>query len=160
MGLMQGLFRGALAGAAGTTALNTSTYLDMLIRGRGTSSTPEDMVEKLTDKTGVTIPGGDDSRPNRVSALGALNGIGVGVGVGAALGLAYSAGWRPKILTAGLVAAGVAMGATDGPMAALGVTDPRKWGTTDWLSDVVPHLAYGLVTAAALLSLSFEAHLA
>jgi len=32
-------------------------------------------------------------------------------------------------------------------MAALGVSDPRSWGATDWASDVVPHLAYGLVTA-------------
>jgi hypothetical protein len=36
---------GAAAGAAGTTALNTVTYLDMAVRGRPTSSTPEDIVE-------------------------------------------------------------------------------------------------------------------
>jgi hypothetical protein len=32
-------------------------------------------------------------------------------------------------------------------MAGLGVTNPRSWSTADWVSDVVPHLAYGLVTA-------------
>lgn len=42
------------------------------------------------------------------------------------------------------------MGGTDAPMAALGVTDPRTWAAKDWLSDAVPHLAYGLVTAATL----------
>ena len=35
------LLRGAAAGAAGSTALNAVTYLDMVVRGRGTSSTPE-----------------------------------------------------------------------------------------------------------------------
>jgi hypothetical protein len=29
-------------------------------------------------------------------------------------------------------------------MAAMGVSDPRKWSVSDWLSDLVPHLAYGL----------------
>jgi hypothetical protein len=43
-----------------------------------------------------------------------------------------------------------AMAATDGSMAALGVSDPRKWTTADWLSDVVPHLAYGAVTCFVL----------
>ena len=33
-------------------------------------------------------------------------------------------------------------------MTALGITDPRTWGTSDWVSDVVPHLVYGVVTAA------------
>jgi hypothetical protein len=34
-------------------------------------------------------------------------------------------------------------------MAARGVSDPRSWGAADWLADVVPHVAYGLVTAWA-----------
>jgi hypothetical protein len=34
-------------------------------------------------------------------------------------------------------------------MVAMGITDPRTWGTTGWISDLVPHLAYGLATAAA-----------
>jgi hypothetical protein len=35
-------------------------------------------------------------------------------------------------------------------MAALGVSDPTTWSATDWISDVVPHLVYGLVTAAVI----------
>jgi hypothetical protein len=35
--------------------------------------------------------------------------------------------------------------AANGPMAALGVTDPRTWSTTDWVSDLIPHLTYGVV---------------
>ena len=33
------------------------------------------------------------------------------------------------------------------PMTALGVDDPREWSASSWLSDLVPHLAYGVVTA-------------
>jgi len=35
--------------------------------------------------------------------------------------------------------------AANGPMTVLGITDPRTWSATDWVSDVVPHLAYGVV---------------
>jgi hypothetical protein len=38
------------------------------------------------------------------------------------------------------------MAAADLPMALMGVSDPGSWSGTDWASDVVPHLAYGLVT--------------
>jgi len=69
--LSRGALRGAAAGAAGTTALNAVTYLDMVLRGRGTSSTPEDTVEKLSDKIHVPVPGEGDERVNRVSGLGA-----------------------------------------------------------------------------------------
>lgn len=30
----------------------------------------------------------------------------------------------------------------------LGVTDPRRWHANAWLSDFIPHLAYGLATAS------------
>ena len=97
---------------------------------------------------GPDSPGEEDTRKNRVAGLGPLNGIFVGVGIGAVLGLARTAGWRPHVLTAGLVTGLGAMAATDSSMAALGVSDPRTWTLMDWLSDVVPHLAYGLATAA------------
>jgi hypothetical protein len=32
-------------------------------------------------------------------------------------------------------------------MVAQGLTDPREWGTAGWISDIVPHVAYGIVTA-------------
>ncbi len=39
-------------------------------------------------------------------------------------------------------------------MAALGVSEPTHlWTLMDWLSDVVPHLAYGLATAAVVQAL-------
>ncbi len=59
--------RGAAAGAAGTTALNAVTYLDMTVRGRGASSTPERTVEKLAEKAHVPIPGDAVTRSNALS---------------------------------------------------------------------------------------------
>jgi hypothetical protein len=35
-------------------------------------------------------------------------------------------------------------------MSALDVTHPSEWSAADWASDVVPHLAYGLVVATTL----------
>lgn len=40
------------------------------------------------------------------------------------------------------------MADSDSPMAALSVSDPRSRQAADWLSDLVPHLVYGAVTAA------------
>ena len=150
MRLGNAVLAGLAAGAAGTTALNTATYLDMAVRGRGTSSTPEDTVEAIAAKMHLSIPGGKDTRRNRDSGLGALTGIGVGIGIGAVLGIADAAGWRPHLLISATAAGSAAMLATDAPMAMLGVSDPRTWSVKDWISDAVPHLAYGLLTAAVV----------
>ncbi len=142
--------RGAAAGAAGTTALNAVTYLDMAGRGRGTSSTPEQTVEALAEKAHVSIPGDEEKRQNRVQGLGPLTGLVAGVGVGVLTGLARAAGFRshPLVGTA-LTTVGVLI-ASNGPMTVLGITDPRTWSTTDWISDVVPHLAYGAVVKTTM----------
>lgn len=150
MGIMTHVGWGALAGAAGTTALNAATYLDMAGRGRPPSSTPENTVEVLAGKVGVQVPGGADTRPNRLSGLAALLGTATGVGVGALFGALRYAGLRLPGPVAAVAAGAAAMGASDGSMTALGVTDPREWGASGWLSDVLPHLAYGAVTVATL----------
>jgi hypothetical protein len=136
---------GAAAGAAGTTALNAVTYLDMAWRGRPASSTPEDTVEKLAHTAGVEVPGDDETRRNRLAGLGPLAGIATGVGVGVLAGLL--ARRLPLPALAGAVGTTAMLG-SNGPMTALGITDPRSWGAVGWVSDVVPHLAYGVVTAA------------
>jgi hypothetical protein len=141
---------GAAAGAAGTTMLNAVTYLDMVARGRPASSTPEDTVEALLEKTHISIPGQGEDRTNRVTGLGALIGIAAGVGTGALLGLARAAGYRPGKVVSGLVATLGALLGTNGPMTVLGVTDPRSWAAEDWVADVIPHLAYGALTAVVL----------
>ncbi|MGY2003373.1 hypothetical protein [Blastococcus sp. SYSU DS1024] len=137
--------RGAAAGAAGTTALNAVTYLDMVVRGRGSSSTPEQTVEKLAETAHVPIPGDDQTRQNRLQGLGPMTGIVAGVGVGVVGGLARASGLLSSKPVGTLLTGLGAMVAGNGPMTVLGVTDPRTWSTTDWLSDLVPHLAYGLV---------------
>jgi hypothetical protein len=144
------LLRGAAAGAAGTTALNAVTYLDMVTRGRAASSAPETTVEKLAEKAGVTIPGDEKTRQNRVQGLGPMTGLGAGVGIGALVGLVRALGYRSQPLVGtGLITAGVLV-STNGPMIVLGVTDPRSWSAVDCISDVVPHLAYAAVVKTTM----------
>jgi hypothetical protein len=146
------LLTGMLAGAAGTTALNATTYLDMAARGRPPSTTPEQTVRKAETFLGVSLSSqGPDSPParSRRSGIGALLGIAAGVATGAVYGLV-----RPRLgrVPLGLLSLGAAAGANVGPMlsmAALGVTDPREWTLEAWASDLLPHLAYGAVTAVA-----------
>jgi hypothetical protein len=148
--MIENLLRGAAAGAAGTTALNAATYLDMAIRGRGASSTPEQTIEAVSDRLGIDIPGEGETRDNRVHALGAMGGLATGVALGAFLGVARSMGWRPGLLGGSLAAGSMAMVGANGPMTGLGITHPRQWSATDWASDVIPHLVFGLVTYATL----------
>ncbi len=142
--------RGAAAGAAGSTALNAVTYLDMVVRGRPTSSTPEDTVEALAGRAHVPIPGDGGTRSNRVQGLGPLLGLVAGVGVGTIGGLARARGYlSSKPVGVALTTLGVLV-AANGPMTVLGVTDPRTWSATDWISDLVPHLAYGVVVKTTI----------
>ena len=144
-GVVGWALRGAAAGAAGTTALNAVTYLDMAVRGRGSSSTPEQTVETLAEKAHVPIPGEGETRENRLQGLGPLTGLVAGVGVGVLAGLARAAGFRPPPLVGAAVTTLGVLVAANGPMTVLGITDPRTWSATDWASDVVPHVAYAVV---------------
>jgi hypothetical protein len=150
VGLVRSALRGAAAGAAGTTALNAATYLDMALRGRPSSSTPAQTVEKLADRAHVDIPGEGSTRDHRIEGLAPLAGLATGVGLGLLLGLVRAAGWRPGPVGGTAVAAAVALVGANGPMTVLGVTDPRTWSAADWVADIVPHLAYGAVTAIVL----------
>jgi hypothetical protein len=44
------------------------------------------------------------------------------------------------------------MAITDISMSRLGVSDPRSWHAAAWLSDAIPHLAFGATTWALLAS--------
>ena len=140
------MLRGAAAGAAGTTALNVVTYLDMAVRGRPASSTPGDTVEKMAETAHLTVPGDGPKRASRVEGLGALTGLVAGVGVGSLLGLARASGFRAGTLLTTLTV----LVSTNGPMTVLGVTDPRTWSAVDWISDLVPHLAYAAVVTTTM----------
>ncbi len=151
------LFQGAIAGAAGTTALNAATYLDMALRARPASSTSEQTVERGATLLGLSLPGDEDEEHARASGLGSLLGAVTGVGAGAALGAFRGVTGRPcsPVGTVGAAWA-LAMLAGNGPMTGLRVTDPRRWRAVDWVADIIPHLAYAAVAAAALDA--FEPH--
>ncbi|MCU1668664.1 MAG: hypothetical protein JWP40_1591 [Blastococcus sp.] len=142
--------RGAAAGAAATTALDAVTYLDMTVRGRPASSTPEDTVTKLAERTGVRIPGEGTTRHNRVQGLGALTGLAAGVGIGTLAGLSRAWGLRMRPLAGTALTTAAVLVATNGPMTVLGVTDPRSWTVADWISDLLPHVVYAAVVTTTL----------
>jgi hypothetical protein len=140
------MIAGLLAGAAGTTALNAVTYADMALRGRPSSEVPEQLVAKITDRAGLDL-GDEEAASNRRQGLAALLGFGVGLGVGAAYGLTGGPRTRGGIAAGALALTVAALVSSDLPATALGLTDPREWPAEAWLSDLVPHLAYGVVTA-------------
>ncbi|GIJ29905.1 hypothetical protein Vqi01_50670 [Micromonospora qiuiae] len=137
---------GLVVGAVGSTALNILTYLDMVLRARPASRTPEESAGKLADTVHLDL-GPSDQAASRRSGLGAL--MGYGAGLAAAVGFAALArGRRQPFLRAAVLLGGGAMTLADGSLALLGVTDPRTWRRADWVTDLVPHLAYGLAAAA------------
>jgi hypothetical protein len=117
----------------------------MVLRGRSSSQVPEQTAAAIAERVGVSL-GEDETAANRRQALGALLGFGVGVGVGAAYGLIASR-MRVGRATAALGIGIAASVAAEVPATAFGLTDPRTWGAAGWMSDLVPHLAYGIVTA-------------
>lgn len=134
-----------IAGAAGSTALNVVSYLDMALRARPASSTPDATAGRLAEVTRVDL-GPPEQAAHRRAGLGPL--LGYTAGLGATVGYALLArGRRPALPVAVAVLGAAVMTVSDATMTALGVTDPRRWSRTDWLSDLVPHLAYGLVAA-------------
>ncbi len=149
MTTLRQLARGAVAGAAGTTALNATTFLDMAIRGRPASTTPEQTVERGLRLVGTSLPGDDQRQGARRTGLGSLLGTAAGVSVGVLLGALRSTG-RPQS-GAGMAAAAwaLAMLVGNGPMTMLRVSNPATWTAQDWAEDVVPHLAYAAAAAAA-----------
>lgn len=151
--MLTSLMRGALAGAAGTTALNAATYLDMVVRARPSSSLPEQAVEKAASQAAVEIPGEGEERANRLEGLAPLGGIATGVAIGVAAGILRPAFVRLPFAVGATLLGAAAMAAANAPMTRMRLTDPRKWSSSDWMSDAVPHLAYG---AAALATLRHE----
>lgn len=133
------------AGAAGSTALNVVTYLDMAIRGRPASQSAEEVARRLTDRAHIRL-GPDKPAANRRSGLGPLLGYGGAIGTAMIFG-AVTRNRRIPLPVATPLLTIAALVAADAPLSALRVSDPRTWSRTDWLADIVPHLVYGLVTA-------------
>ncbi|GAC1406072.1 MAG: hypothetical protein NVSMB64_11430 [Candidatus Velthaea sp.] len=148
---MNDAFRGALAGAAGTMALDVASYTDMAVRGRAPSSMMQTSAQKLAEKLGIeslAAPEPDETTKNRQTATGSLLGYAVGIGAGVVYGVL-----RPQLkgkVPLGLAAVAVGLGVmalTDVSATVLGAADPKSWKPSDWLSDVIPHLIYGFETA-------------
>lgn len=146
---MRHVMRGVLAGAAGTTALNTATFLDMSLRGRPASTTPQQMVEQAEQLSGQSLGADENTASNRRSGVGSLLGVATGVAAGVVYGLARARWPRAPRTVLALGAGAAANLGSVAPMTLLGVSDPRSWSATSWVSDVVPHLAYGFTTALA-----------
>ncbi|MDP9025890.1 MAG: hypothetical protein M3N13_11010 [Candidatus Eremiobacteraeota bacterium] len=152
---MHQLVRGAIAGAAGTMALDISTYVDMAARGRESSTMPSEVVRRIAERAGIPAL----STPSEVStaktkarrsALGALCGYAVGVGIGTLYGALRPSLRRIPAPAMAIVLGAAAMAASDVPAARLGATDLKTWGVSGWLADALPHGVYGLVTAAVV----------
>jgi hypothetical protein len=62
--MLRQLLRGTAAGAAGTTALNIATYLDIAIRGRASSEVPEKVAGTLTQAVGIPLEAEANSNGN------------------------------------------------------------------------------------------------
>lgn len=153
------IVRGAIAGAAGTIALDIVTYGDMAVRGRAPSTMPADVIRLLAERAGVeplATPDdeSDDATKHRRTALGAISGDKIGVLVGAMYGAAQPLVCRAPLLARAIIVGGLAMAASDVPATLLGATDPKRWEASSWISDIAPHLVYGLVTVAVFEAMS------
>ena len=153
---------GLAAGAAGTLALNVTSYLDMLVRGRPASELPAKVAGRIADEVGMPLhfdpsesaqangDGGDSSAAaerNRQEALGALLGYANGLAIGLTYAIVRLILPRPPTWLAGAALGSLAMAASDFPATRLGLTDPKTWSGADWMADVVPHMAYGVAAA-------------
>ena len=150
--MLSGALIGAVAGAVGTVALDVTTYADIAIRGRSSSSAPSQMVSILAKAVGLPLSSQgvgsqDETAQNRESGLGALLGYVNGLGVGVVYGLLRSRQDDIPIPVAGIGVGLAAMAASDIPLIALRVSNPKTWGFSGWAADAIPHLVYGLVTA-------------
>lgn len=157
---------GLAAGAAGTLALNVTSYLDMVVRGRPASELPGRVAGRIADEVGMPLTfdlsqtaqangnGGDSgaaaaaaAEKNRQAALGALLGYANGLAIGLTYAIVRLVLPRPPTWLAGAALGSLAMAASDYPATRLGLTDPKTWSGADWMADVVPHMAYGVAAA-------------
>ena len=156
--------RGIAAGATGTAALNIATYVDIAVRGRPSSQVPAKVAGALTQSVGMPLAAEAHGQENvshdeqekaqhRLSGLGALMGYATGLGIGALYGLARPALRRLPLPLAGLMLGAAAMAGSDVPATITKATNPRTWGAAGWISDIIPHAIYGLVTV-----LTYEAY--
>lgn len=140
--------QGIAAGSAGIAALEIASYVDQYRRARPASDSPTRLGRALADRAGIDL-GEGDAATNRASALGPLFGYTDGLLLGVAAAALSATPGRSTPANALLLTAGAWLG-SNGPLIALGLTDPREWTTEEWISDLIPHAAYGVTTAVAV----------
>lgn len=87
---------------------------------------------------------------NRRSAAGALLGYLSGIGVSMTYSVLSNGRGESRLVPTGVALGLAAMVMADIPIVVTGNGDPRTWSGADCLSDLIPHLAYGLTSAAVL----------
>lgn len=146
--------KGLLAGAAGTVALDIAGYADMALRGRSPSNVPSKLASTLAKMVHLPLSSqGVDAQnltaQNRASGLGALLGYINGLSAGVVYSLLRSQRDEEVPLPLASTLVGLAaMAASDVPLVMLKVSDPKTWGVSGWLWDVIFHLIYGFATVA------------
>jgi hypothetical protein len=135
------VIRYAAAGAAGIVAMEVVSYLDMLARGRPASEQPQQLGDRLAERLDVG-QGTTEAAQAQRQALGALAGYIDGLVLPTALALIGAGRWSSVAHVAALTV-GAMIGSSALPVA-LGITDPRRWTLDDWLTDLWPHLGYGV----------------
>lgn len=157
---MRAVLLGAVAGAAGTMALDIVSYGDMAVRGRQSSDMPAEVVRRLAEKAGnaeLAVPSDEasDGMKARRTALGSLSGYAIGISIGALYGAVARGAWAKNgLLLRTFVLGAIAMAASDVPATMLGATNLKEWTPSSWISDILPHAAYGLATAAVVAGFS------
>ncbi len=149
--MLRRVLLGVIAGAAGNLTLEIVTYGDMLLRGRAASGVPAKMAGILADEFGIealSSAATGSQANNRRSAAGALLGYALGIGLGGAYGLVRPGLGQMSTPLAGVTVGLAAMTAADASYAVTGASDPKTLTVTDWISDLLPHIIYGLVTVA------------
>lgn len=142
-----------LAGAAGTVALEATTYLDVALRGRAPSNVPERVVGRIAEKTGfepLEESNTDEIAEHRRVGASAMLGYLTGFAAATAAALLWAPRRRLPLPVVAIVTGAAAMAISDIGATALGVTDPSSWDLRAWLADAIPHAVFGVTTAAVL----------
>jgi len=153
---MNRLLLGTVAGAAGTTFLNMATYLDVALRGRSSSGLPAKVAAALAKQLGFAAfaDSEDETTANRRAGIGALLGYVNGIGLGTLHGAFHPVMRRLPVVVEGVLLGLGSMALSDVAAMKLRQTDPSTWSKDDWLTDLVPHLVYGVATAGTLRAVS------
>ena len=140
----------AAAEVIGTTVPNAVSLVDLTLHDWPANKTPQEGAEASAAIAEGAGRQPRNARSQRLPGLGGLRGIACGVGAGAVVGLVMSLGWPTRRSVRSVVATIGAMVVANAPLTMLRVHDPTTWTAEDWVTDVMPHLAYGASMAAVL----------